>query len=185
MRKRTLAVVVLFGVLGVLSSLSTARAANLRNHIEAVRRSAAVVYLGVVGNVELAEQEPRKNLEARAEVRVLFVARSPTGETPAAAILEYPTWDDEHPPYDGDGQYRLRTGSLVVVFTDAWDGEQIRYLLKGSREELLADLESRRDGLAEMSAEELEFHEIDEDGRRVQAELYERIVSHLESVPPG
>jgi len=185
MRNRTSTVVVLLGVLAALLSLSTARAANIRNHIEAVRRGAAIVYLGAVRNVELSEQEPRNSLEALAEIRVLFVARSPSGETPSAATLEYPTWDDEHPPHDGDGQYRLEPGSLVVVFKDDWGGERLRYLLQGPREELLADLESRRNSLAGMSDEDLEFHEIDEDGRRVQLELYERIVAHLESAPPG
>ena len=181
MRERRLATVgLVLAVAGVLSAQDAACAANIRNHIEAVRRSAAVVYLGVVGDIELSERRPVRGLDARAGVRVLFVARSPVDATPPTVTLEYPTWDDTHPPYAGDGQYRLDPGSLVAVFADSWGGRGIRYLLQGDRDQLLEDLLARHERLLEMSGAELKRNEIDEDDRRAQLELYRLLASALE-----
>lgn len=181
MRDRALAAAALaFGALGVLALQDGACAANIRSHIETVRRNASVVYLGVVDDIELSERQPGRRLEARADVRVLFVGRSPAEETPSKVTLDYPTWDDEHAPHDGDGQYRLDPGSIVVVFANSWGGRRVKYLLEGGRDELLKDLESRRRRLIEMSDEDLEFHEIDEGDRQVQVQLYRRLAAYLE-----
>lgn len=179
-RPRPITLGLAFGLWMAISFQHPARAANIRNHIEAVRRDAAVVYLGEVDTIELTERLSGRGLDATASVRVLSVARAPDGETPSEATLEYPTWDEEHPPYAGDGQYRLRSGLLVVVFAGSWDGRQIRYLLSGERAELLEDLLARRDALLAMSDDDLEFHEIDEDDRQKQAELYRELASALQ-----
>lgn len=159
-----------------------ADAANVRNHIEAVRHGAAVVYLGVVEAVEATERERDGRLLAATRVRVLFVARSPTGEVPAADMLEYPTWDDEHAPYAGDGQYRIDPGAYLALFKNSWDGGEVRYLLQGTAGELLQDLERRQSWLAGLSEEGLRREEIDEEGRRTQLELYRRLAAQLGSV---
>ncbi len=169
------------GLLGALALPMVAGAANLRNHIEAVRRDAAVVYMGVVATVDVSERQRDRRWFAASRVRVSFVARSPAGEAPATDTLEYPTWDDEHPPYAGDGQYRLDPGVFVIAFKDAWDGGRIAYLLRGTPAELLRDLEARRGRLAAMSADGLRLNEIDDQERRVQIELYQRLAAQLES----
>lgn len=157
-------------------------AANLKNHIESVRRDAAVVYLGLIEQVKVSERQVDGRLTATARIRIHFVARSPSGQAAGTDTLEYPTWDDDHPPYAGDGQYRLDPGTWLVVFKEAWGDEGIRYLLRGTRAELVRDLTDRRLRLAGMSEDDLRLNEIDEEGRRVQLELYQRLVAHLEQV---
>ena len=54
-----------------------------------------------------------------------------------------------------------------------------RYLLQGSRQELLQRVEVLRDTLSKMSPDQLKVNEITEDDRRVQMSLYEKLSSFL------
>jgi len=47
--------------------------------------------------------------------------------------------------------------------------------MQGSREELLQRVIALRDGLSQMSSDQLKVHEIDEEDRRIQLALYEKL----------
>jgi hypothetical protein len=155
-----------------------ATAANMRSFIEAVRRHAAVVYVGPVREVrELGRN--KFDIKARAVVSISAIARGP-GNRPAEANFEYSSYDDKTPMLAGGPQYQLRPGTMVVVFADSFENAtQPKYLMHGSREELLERVKGLRDNLKRMSADELQRNEIGEDDRQVQVALYERLAGFL------
>src|SRR4051794_26527222 len=92
---------------GLLLSAAVAAqvgAANMRNFIEAVRRKAAVVYVGTVKEVRFLERT-KFDIKARAVITVSAVARGP-GPGPAEAIVEYSSYDNETPMLAGGPQYQ-------------------------------------------------------------------------------
>jgi hypothetical protein len=157
-------------------------AANMRSFIEAVRRKAAVVYVGTVKEVRFLERT-KFDIKARAVVTVSAVARSP-GAGSAEAILDYSSYDDQTPMLAGGPQYQLQTGATVVVFTDSFQSHIASgYLLHGSREEVLERVTALRDNLKQMSADELKRNEIGKGDRQVQLDLYEKLRGRLSSHP--
>jgi hypothetical protein len=81
---------------------------------------------------------------------------------------------------EGGPQYQLRPGAKVVIFANSF-ASQIPpgYLLQGSREELLQRLVALRDALSRMSPDQLKVNEINEEDRRIQLELYEKLCACL------
>src|SRR6266568_5034243 len=153
-------------------------AANMRSFIEAVRRKAAVVYVGSVKEVHLL-MRTKFDIKARAIVSVSAVARGPATSSRDAS-LEYSSFDDKTPMLEGGPQYQLRPGVNVVVFANSFASNiPPGYLLQGSREELLHRVEALRDALSHMSADQLKVHEINEEDRRIQLALYEKLCAYL------
>ena len=153
-------------------------AANMRSFIEAVRRKAPVVYVGSVREVHLLTRT-KFDIKARAIVDVLSVMRS-TGSNPHEATIEYSSYDDKTPMLAGGPQYRLRPGVKVVAFADSFVSTiPPGYLLQGSREDLLQRVEALRDALRQMSADQLKVNEINEEDRRTQLALYEKLCAYL------
>jgi hypothetical protein len=153
-------------------------AANMRSFIEAVRRKANVVYVGSVKEVHLLTRT-KFDIKARAVVDVLTVVRSP-GVNPREATLEYSSFDDKTPILAGGPQYQLAPGTEVVVFAKSFASTiPPGYLLQGTREELLQRVVALRDGLRQMSPDQLKVNEIDEGDRRIQLELYEKLCAYL------
>src|SRR5438132_5439426 len=149
-------------------------AANMRSFIEAVRRKAAVVYVGSVKEVQLLTRT-KFDIKARAVVDVLTVVRSP-GTNPRAATLEYSSFDKKTPMLEGGPQYQLRPGVNVVIFANSFASNiPPGYLLQGSREELLERVMALRDALNRMSPDQLKVNEISKDDRRVQLGSYEQL----------
>src|SRR5947207_4221088 len=148
-------------------------AAKMRSFIEAVRRTATVVYVGSVKEVHLLTRT-KFDIKARALVDVLAVVRGP-GMNPREATVEYSSFDDKTPMLEGGPQYQLRPGVKVVVFANSFASTiPPGYLLQGSRAELLQRVVALRDALRQMSTDQLRVHEIDEGDRRIQLELYEK-----------
>jgi hypothetical protein len=161
-----------------IAAVLPVRAANMRSFNEAVRRKAAVVYVGSVKEVRLLART-KFHIKARAVVKVSAIARGP-GISPAEAIVEYSSYDDETPMLAGGPQYQLRPGAAVVIFADSFRGTiPPGYLVEGSREELLGRVKALRDSLKRMSADELKRNEINEEDRQVQLALYETLCGHL------
>jgi len=155
-------------------------AANMRSFIEAVRRKAAVVYVGSVKEVRVLERT-KFDIKARAFVAVSAVARGP-GAGPTEATLDYSSYDDKTPMLAGGPQYQLRPGEMVVVFADSFGSNgPPGYLMHGSRKELLERVTALRDSLRQMSADELKRNEIGEEDRQVQLALYEKLCGQLGS----
>jgi hypothetical protein len=150
----------------------------MRNFIEAVRRKAAVVYVGSVREVhELARN--KFDIKARAVVTVSEIARSP-GARPAEALVDYSSYDDKTPMLAGGPQYQLRPGAMVLIFADSFEsGVTPKYLLQGSRAELLERVIGLRDNLKRMSTDELKRNEIDDEDRQVQIALYKKLSGYL------
>ena len=164
----------------LLTSPNTSQlvAANMRSFIEAVRRKAAVVYVGSVKEVHLLTRT-KFDIKARAVVNVLGVVRSP-GTNSRAATLEYSSFDEKTPMLEGGPQYQLKPGVKVVIFANSFASSiPPRYLLQGSREELLERVMALRDALSRMSPDQLKLNEINEEDRRVQLELYEKLSAYL------
>jgi hypothetical protein len=158
------------------------RAANMRSFIEAVRRKAAVVYVGSVKEVRSLGRT-KFDVKARAVIAVSAVARG-SGSGITEATLDYSSYDDQTPMLDGGPQFQLRPGTMVVVFADSFRSSIPNgYLLHGSRAELQDRLKALRDKLKQMSADELKRNEIDEGDRQVQLALYEKLLGHLASHP--
>jgi hypothetical protein len=152
-------------------------AANMRSFIEAVRRKAAVVYVGSVKEVRMLTRT-KFDIKAQAVIEVLAVVRGPGN--PHEATLEYSSYDDKTPMLEGGPQYQLRPGVKVVIFANSFASTiPPRYLLQGSREELLQRVVALRDSLSQMSPDQLRVNEIDEADRRIQLELYEKLYSYL------
>ena len=153
-------------------------AANMRSFIEGVRRKATVVYVGSIKEVRLLTRT-KFDIKARALVDVSAVMRGP-GTNPREATIEYSSYDDKTPMLEGGPQYQLRPGVNVVVFANSFASNiPPGYLLQGSREELLHRVEALRDALSHMSADQLKVHEINEEDRRIQLALYEKLCAYL------
>ena len=164
----------------LLTSTDTSQvvAANMRSFVEAVRRKAAVVYVGSVKEVQLLTRT-KFDIKARAVVDVSTVMRGP-GTNPREATIEYSSFDDKTPMLEGGPQYQLRPGIKVVIFANSFTSTiPPGYLMQGSREELLQRVVALRDALSEMSPDQLRVHEINEEDRRVQLELYEKLSAYL------
>src|SRR5437667_5410916 len=157
---------------------SHVRAANMRTFIEAVRRKAPIVYVGSVKEVHLLTRT-KFDIKARAVVDVSAVMRSP-GTNPREATIEYSSYDDKTPMLEGGPQYQLRPGGKVVIFANSFvSAIPPGYLMQGSREELLQRVVALRDSLSRMSPDQLKVHEINEEDRRIQLELYEKLSAYL------
>jgi len=164
----------------LLTSTDTSQvvAANMRSFVEAVRRKAAVVYVGSVKEVQLITRT-KFDIKARAVVDVLTVVRSP-GTNPRAATLEYSSFDKKTPMLEGGPQYQLRPGVKVVIFANSFASSiPPGYLLQGSREELLERVMALRDAVNRMSPDQLKVNEINEEDRRTQLELYNKLGAYL------
>ena len=162
----------------IFVTVSHAMAANMRSFIEAVRRKAAVVYVGSVKEVRLLTRT-KFDIKARAVVDVSAVMRSP-GTNPREATIEYSSYDDKTPMLEGGPQYQLRPGVKVVIFANSFASTiPPGYLLQGSRDELLQRVVALRDSLSRMSPDQLRVNEINEEDRRIQLELYEKLYSYL------
>lgn len=175
--KRCTSELIALGLLCLLVA-TDARAANMRSFIEAVRRKAAVVYVGTVKEVRFLERT-KFDLKARAVVTVSAVARGP-GPRPAEAIIEYSSYDDQTPMLAGGPQYQLRPGATVVIFAASFRSSiPPGFLLQGSREELLERVKALRESLKRMSVDDLKRNEIEEQDRQVQLALYDKLCSDL------
>src|SRR5437867_7744220 len=164
----------------LLTSIGTSRviAANMRSFIEAVRTNASVVYVGSVKEVRVLTRT-KFDIKARAVVDVSAVMRSP-GTNPREATIEYSSYDDKTPMLEGGPQYQLRPGGKVVIFANSFvSAIPPGYLMQGSREELLQRVVALRDSLSRMSPDQLKVHEINEEDRRIQLELYEKLSAYL------
>jgi hypothetical protein len=165
-------------LLVILVDTNQVMAANMRSFIESVRRKAPVVYVGSVREVRQLART-KFDIKARAVVDVLSVMRSP-GTNPREATIEYSSYDDKTPMLAGGPQYQLQPGVTVVAFADSFTSRiPPGYLLQGSREELLHRVEALRDALRQMSADQLKAHEINEEDRRVQLALYDKLAAYL------
>jgi hypothetical protein len=121
------------------------------------------------------------DIKARALVDLLAVMRSP-GTNPREATIEYSSYDDKTPMLAGGPQYQLSPGAKLVVFANSFASSiPPGYLLQGSREELLKRVESLRDALSQMSPDQLKVHEINEEDRRIQLALYDKLSAYLRS----
>jgi hypothetical protein len=177
MSRKNLVPLALLSVLFVIPT-SQVTAANMRSFIEAVRRKAPVVYVGSVREVRLLTRT-KFDIKARAIVDVLSVMRSP-GTNPHEAAIDYSSYDDKTPMLAGGPQYQLRPDVKVVAFANFFASTiPPGYLLQGSREELLQRVEALRDALRQMSADQLKVHEINEEDRRIQLALYEKLCAYL------
>ena len=162
----------------VLIVTNQVMAANMRSFIEGVRRKATIVYVGSVKEVHLLTRT-KFDIKARAVVDVLAVVRNP-GNNPREATIEYSSFDDKTPMLEGGPQYQLRPGIKVVVFANSFASSiPPGYLLQGSREELLQRVVALRDALSQMSPDKLKVHEIDDEDRGIQLELYEKLCAYL------
>lgn len=162
----------------ISSDTSQLTAANMRSFIEAVRRKAAIVYVGSVKEVHLLTRT-KFDIKARAAVNVLAVMRGP-GTNPHEASIEYSSFDDKTPMLEGGPQYQLKPGVKVVVFANSFATTiPPGYLIQGSREELLNRVEALRDALSHMSPEQLKVNEINEEDRRTQLALYDKVCAYL------
>jgi hypothetical protein len=165
-------------LLVILTDSSQVTAANMRSFIEGVRRKAPVVYVGSVREVSLLERT-KFDIKAQAVVDVLSVMRSP-GANPREATIEYSSYDDKTPMLAGGPQYQLRPGVKIIAFANSFSSNiPPGYLIQGSREELLQRVEALRDALSLMSADQLKVHEINEEDRRVQLALYDKLSAYL------
>jgi hypothetical protein len=153
-------------------------AANMRSFIEAVRRKAAVVYVGSVKEVQLLTRT-KFDIKARAVVNVSAVMRSP-GTNPREASIEYSSYDDKTPMLEGGPQYQLRPGVTVVVFANSFANTiPPGYLIQGRREELLHRVDALRNALSQMSSDQLKVNEINEEERHIQLALYDKLSAYL------
>src|SRR5882762_1298160 len=179
MDRKSLVQLMLASVFLLISTyVSQVIAANMRSFIEGVRRKAPVVYVGSVKEVHLPTRT-KFDIEARALVDVLAVIRSP-GTNPREATIEYSSFDDKTPMLEGGPQYQLQPGVKVVVFANSFASNvPPGYLLQGSREELLHRVEALRDALSQMSPDQLKVHEINDEDRRIQLALYEKLCAYL------
>jgi len=153
-------------------------AANMRSFIEGVRRKATVVYVGSVKKVDLLTRT-KFDIKARAVIDVSAVMRAP-GTNLREATIEYSSYDDKTPMLEGGPQYQLRSGVKVVVFANSFTSTvPPGYLIQGSREELLHRVEALRDALSQMSPDQLKVNEINEEDRRLQLALYDKLSAYL------
>ena len=176
--KSFIPIALILGFLLESTDTSQVTAANMRSFIEGVRRKAPVVYVGSVRQVQLLTRT-KFDIKARAVVDVLAMMRSP-GANPREATLEYSSYDDKTPMLAGGPQYQLQPGVKVVVFANSFASSiPPGYLIQGSREELLHRVEALRDAVSHMSPDQLKVHEINEEDRRIQLALYEKLSGYL------
>src|SRR5213595_3213913 len=153
-------------------------AANMRSFIEGVRRKAPVVYVGSVREVRQLART-MFDIKARAVLDVLTVMRSP-GTNPRAATIDYSSYDEKTPILEGGPQYQLRAGVKIVAFANSFASTiPPEYLMQGTRDELLKHVESLRVALSQMSLDQLKVHEINEEDRRIQLALYDKLSTYL------
>ena len=177
-RKSSVRYTLVLGCLFILTDTSQVMAANIRSFIEAVRRKAAVVYVGSVREVHLLTRT-KFDIKARAVVSVSAVARGPATK-PSQAIVEYSSFDDKTPMLAGGPQYQLQRGEMVVIFANSFESTiPPGYLLQGKREELLQRVKALRDNLSQMSPDQLKLNEINEEDRHIQLALYEKLGVYL------
>src|SRR5215471_9037361 len=179
MGKKSLVLLALVSVFLLISTdTSQVMAANMRSFIEAVRRKATVVYVGSVKEVHLLTRT-KFDVKARVLVEVLAIARG-NGVNPREGTVEYSSFDDQTPTLAGGPQYQLAPGVKVVIFANSFVSTiPPGYLLQGSREELLQRVVALRDALKHMSSDQLKVNEIDDEDRRIQLELYEKLCAYL------
>ena len=171
-------IALILGFLLESTDTSQVTAANMRSFIEGVRRKAPVVYVGSVRKVDLLART-KFDIKARAVADVLAVMRSP-GTNPREASIEYSSYDDKTPMLAGGPQYQLQPGVKVVVFANSFASSiPPGYLIQGSREELRRRVEALRDAVSHMSPDQLKVHEINEEDRRIQLALYEKLSGYL------
>jgi hypothetical protein len=167
-----------FVLMCVLISCAHLVGANMRSFIEAVRRKAAVVYVGCVKDVSIL-QRTKFDIKAKALVDIKAVMRT-AGSNPHQATIEYSSFDDKTPMLEGGPQFQLRPGVSVIVFADSFDASiPPGYLVHGTRQKLLQRVEALRDALSKMPSDQLKVNEITEDDRRVQMSLYEKLSASL------
>jgi hypothetical protein len=177
-RKSSVRYTLVLGCLFILTDTSQMMAANSRSFIEAVRRKAAVVYVGSVREVHLLTRT-KFDIKARAVVSVSAVARGPATK-PSQATVEYSSFDDKTPMLAGGPQYQLQPGEMVVIFANSFESTvPPGYLLQGKREELLQRVKALRDNLSQMSPDQLKLNEINEEDRHIQLGLYEKLGVYL------
>jgi hypothetical protein len=177
-RKSFERLVILALFLLILADTSQVTAANMRSFIEGVRRKAAVVYVGSVKEVHQLART-KFDIKARALVDVLAVMRGP-GTNQGEASIEYSSYDDKTPMLEGGPQYQLRPGVKVAVFANSFASTiPPGYLLQGNREELLHRVEALRDALNHMSPDQLRVNEINDEDRRIQLALYDKLCAYL------
>jgi hypothetical protein len=177
-RKSFVSLALISAFLFISTDMSRVTAANMRSFIEAVRRKAPVVYVGSVKKVDLLTRT-KFDIKARALVDVSAVMRGP-GTNPREATIEYSSYDDKTPMLEGGPQYQLSPGTKLVVFANSFASSiPPGYLIQGSRDELLHRVEALRDALGHMSPDQLKVHEINEDDRRIQLALYDKLSAYL------
>jgi hypothetical protein len=179
MHRRTFIPYAIISVCLLISShIGELTAANMRSFIEGVRRKAPVVYVGSVKEVRLLART-KFDIKARAVVDVLAVMRGP-GTKPSQATIEYSSYDDKTPMLAGGPQYQLQPDLKIIAFANSFASNiPPGYLLQGSREELLHRIEALRDSLSHMSPDQLHVHEINEEDRRTQLALYDKVSAYL------
>lgn len=165
------------GVVALLSA--AAQAANIRSYLEA-RRITPVVYVGVVEEERILERT-KFALQATASVRVLGVVKSLSKRTPAEATLRYASWDDRTPPLAGGPQYKLAKGMYVLAFAASFDDRfPDGFLIRGTKDEVLAWARRQREEVAKWTDEQLKFNEITEADRKPQLAVYDKVIDLLE-----
>jgi len=76
----------------------------------------------------------------------------------------------------GGPEYQLQPGVQLVVFASSFASSvPPGYLIQGSRDELPRRVEALRDAHGNMSPDQLKVHEINEDDRRIQLALYDKL----------
>src|SRR5438477_3574120 len=115
--KSSVRYILALGCLFILTDTSQMMAANIRSFIEAVRRKAAVVYVGSVKEVQLLTRT-KFDIKARAVVEISAVARG--SGNPREATFEYSSFDDKTPMLEGGPQYQLKPSIKVVVFANSF-----------------------------------------------------------------
>ena len=134
-----------------------------------------------VGSVREVRQLARTkfDIKARAVLDVLTVMRSP-GTNPREATIDYSSYDEKTPILEGGPQYQLRPGVKIVAFANSFASTiPPGYLMQGTRDELLKHVESLRVALSQMSLDQLKVHEINEQDRRIQLALYDKLSTYL------
>jgi hypothetical protein len=169
------------GLVFFLTSAETNQmlAANMRSFNEAIRKNAAVVYVGSVKEVSHLKRT-KFDIKAHAVVNVSKVLRGPVNSPPAATI-EYSSFDEKTPMLEGGPQYQLQPGDQLVIFAGSFASTiPPGYLIQGKREDLLKRVEALRDALRQMSAGQLRLNEINEEDRRLQLALYQKLCTYLD-----
>jgi hypothetical protein len=154
----------------------SARAANARSFIEAVRAQAPIVYWGTVSDVDTHDRSAL-TIRARASIRIGGLVRGQGGI--ATATIEYSGFDDLTPALEGGPQYQLHVGEEVVVFTDGLLGSRPRFLMSGRHEDVVRQAQGLRDRLAAMPEAQLQGQEISAAIRKTQITLYDRLLGSL------